>query len=399
MHPAERLRSASGKGQFAGKHLLLCVTGSIAAVEDVRLIREFLRRGCEVTVAMTESATRIIHPEALWFASGKKVITALDGDVQHVTLCAQGPGSVDAVLVAPCTANVISKLATGICDDMVSTMLVTALGCGKPIILAPSMHDSMWSNAIIKENVEKLASLGVTMITPNLEEGKAKMADIETVVLIAGRIILGSPLKGRKITVIGGSTDEPIDSVRSVTNRSTGGTAMSLAKEAYLQGAEVELMLGRCNATPPSFIKVKRFKTVADLKKMTSGKRFDIVLVPAAISDFTVEKPVKGKVSSDTDRLTIALNRTPKIVDSMKARSIIGFKLEAGVTVEELKERAVARMKAGKMSAIVANRVEDITDESSTAYFIDRSGESVELKGTREEIARGIMANLTKVIK
>lgn len=399
MHPAERLRLAAGKGQFTGKHLLLCVTGSIAAVEDVRLVREFLRRGCEVTVAMTESATRIIHPEALWFSSGKKVITALDGDVQHVTLCSQGPGSVDAILAAPCTANVISKLATGICDDAVSTMLVTALGSGKPIIIAPSMHASMWTNAVIKENLKKLVSLGVILIRPNLEEGKAKMADIETVVLTAGRILTGSPLKGKKITVIGGSTDEPIDSVRSISNRSTGGTAMSLVKEAYLQGAEVELMLGRCNATPPSFVNVKRFKTVADLKRMTSGKKFGIVLVPAAISDFTVKNPVKGKISSDKDKLTLTLKRTSKIVDSIKASSIIGFKLEAGLTIEELKERAVARMKAGKMSAIVANKVEDITDEISTAYFIDRSGKSVELKGTREEIARGIMANLLKVIK
>jgi phosphopantothenoylcysteine decarboxylase / phosphopantothenate---cysteine ligase len=399
MHPAERLRLAAGKGQFAGKHLLLCVTGSIAAVEDVRLVREFLRRGGQVTVAMTESATRIIHPEALWFSSGKKVVTALDGDVQHVTLCTQGPGSVDAVLVAPCTANAISKLATGICDDAVSTMLVTALGSGKPIMLAPSMHGSMWANAIIQENIEKLVSLGVTLIQPNLEEGKAKMADIETIVLTAGRIMLGSPLKGKKITVIGGSTDEPIDSVRSITNGSTGGTAMSLVKEAYLQGADVELILGRCKAIPPSFVNVKRFKTVADLKRLTSGKRYGIVLVPAAISDFTVEKPVKGKIASEKDKLAIVLKRTPKIVDSINAKSIIGFKLEAGVTVEELKERAIARMKAGKMSAIVANRAEDITDETSTAYFIDRSGRSVELKGIREEIARGIIANLSKVIK
>ena len=399
MHPAERLRLAADKGQFAGKHLLLCVTGSIAATEDVKLVREFLRRGGEVTVAMTESATRIIHPEALWFASGKKVVTALDGDVQHVTLCAHGPGSADAVLVAPCTANVISKLAMGICDGAVSTMLVTALGSGKPILLAPSMHGDMWANPVIKENLKKLTSLKVTVIQPNFEEGKAKMADIETIVLATGRKMLGSPLKGKKVTVIGGSTEEPIDSVRSITNRSTGGTAMSLVKEAYLQGADVELMFGRCNMIPPSFAKVSKFKTVADLRKMTAGKRYDIVLVPAAISDFTVEKPAKGKISSDKDRVTVVLKRTPKIVDSIKAKTIVGFKLEAGVSAEELKDKALARLKAGKMAAIVANRAEDITDERSTAYFIDRSGKSMELSGTREDIARGIIANLLRVIK
>lgn len=399
MHPAERLRAAAPDGQFAGKHLLLCVTGSIAAVEDVKLIREFLRRGGDVTVAMTESATRIIHPEALWFASGKKVITALDGDVQHVALCTNGPGSADAILVAPCTANVISKLATGICDDAVSTMLVTALGSDKPILIAPSMHGSMWANAIIKENLAKLAPLGVQIIPPQIDEGKAKMAEIETIVLATGRRMLGSPLKGKKITVIGGSTEEPIDSVRSITNRSTGGTAMSLVKEAYLLGADVDLILGRCNASLPTLVKITRFKTVADLKKIVAGRRFGTVLVPAAISDFTVDKPVKGKIPSGTERVALVLKRTSKIIDSMKAGCIIGFKLEAGVAVDELIERAKARMKAGKMAAIVANRIEDITDECSIAYFVDRTGKSVEIKGSREEIARGIIRNLTKVIR
>jgi phosphopantothenoylcysteine decarboxylase/phosphopantothenate--cysteine ligase len=399
MHPAERLRQSAVNGQFAGKHILLCVTGSIAAVEDVKLVREFLRRGGEVTVAMTESATRIIHPEALWFASGKKVITALDGEVQHVTMCAPGPGSADAVLVAPCTANVISKLAMGICDDAVSTMLVTALGAGKPILVAPSMHGSMWGNPIIKENIAKLSSLGVELVPPLIEEGKAKMADIEMVVLMTGRKILDSPLKGKRITIIGGSTEEPIDSVRSITNRSTGGTAISLVREAYIQGAEVDFIMGRCGMPAPSYVRTKRFRTVAELKKIVSGKRFGIVLVPAAISDFTVEKPVKGKISSDKGKLSIALKRTPKIVDSIKASSIIGFKLEAGVTVDALKERARARLKGSRMSAIVANRVEDITDERSTAFIIDKSGKSIELKGTREEIARGIIGYLAKVIK
>jgi len=399
MHPAEGLRQSAVNGQFAGKHILLCVTGSIAAVEDVKLVREFLRRGAEVTVAMTESATRIIHPEALWFASGKKVITALDGDVQHVTLCAPGPGSADAVLVAPCTANVISKLAMGICDDAVSTMLVTALGAGKPVIVAPSMHGSMWGNPIIVENIAKLAKLGVELVPPLIEEGKAKMADIETVVLMTGRRVLGSPHKGKRMTIIGGSTEEPIDSIRSITNRSTGGTAISLVREAFIQGAEVDFIMGRCGMPAPSYVKTQRFRTVADLKKIVSGKRFGIVLVPAAISDYTVDKPVKGKIPSDKSQLSITLKKTPKIVDSMKASCIVGFKLEAGVTVEELKERATARLKGSKMVAIVANRAEDITDECSTVFVIDKSGKSTKFTGTREEIAHGIISHLAKVIK
>lgn len=397
MHPADKLKSASSNGTLAGKRLLLCVTGSIAAVETVKLVRDLLRLGADVTVAMTESATRIIHPEALWFASGRKVITTLDGDVQHVTLCSSD--GVDMILVAPCTANMISKLATGVCDDAVSTILVTAMGADKPIIIAPGMHGAMWSNKIIQENLKRLASLGVEIVPPTMDEGKAKMADLETIILVTGGRMLGAPLKGRKVTIIGGSSVEPIDSVRAITNTSTGGTSIALAKEAYLLGAEVELIMGRCCLSIPCFAKVKRFKTVADLQKLVSGRRFDIVLVPAAISDFTVDKPMKGKIPSDTDSVVLRLKRAKKVVDSINAKILIGFKLEAGTTIEELKSRAKARMKSSDMDAVVANRLEDVSEGSSDAYLIGRDGKSTELRGTREDLARGIIRYVLRVVK
>ena len=384
---------------MSGKHLLLCVTGSIAAVETVKLVREFMRSGADVTVAMTDCASRIIHPEALWFASGKKVITALDGDVQHVSLCGSKDDGVDIVLVAPCTANMISKLATGVCDDAVSTILVTSLGSGKPIVIAPGMHGSMWSNKVISENIGKLESLGVEIVPPVIEEGKAKMADIETIFLAAGRRISGSPLKGRKVTIIGGSTVEPIDSVRFISNASTGGTSIELAKQAYLRGAEVELVIGQCAVKMPAFARVRRFKTVSDLLGLVTGRRYDIVLVPAAISDFKVEKPAKGKISSDKGDVKLVLKRTKKVVDSISAKVLVGFKLEAGTTIGELKERAILRMRSTGMTAIVANRLEDVTDASSRAFLIDKAGKAIELKGSREAIARGIVGFLEKVVR
>lgn len=399
MHPADRLKSESSGGILAGKHLLLCVTGSIAAVETVKLVREFLRHGAEVTVAMSESATRIIHPEALWFASGKKVITSLDGDVQHVSLCGSKDGGVDAVLVAPCTANMISKFAVGICDDAISTILVTALGSGKPIIISPGMHGAMLSNKIIKENLRKLESLGVEVIPPVIEEGKAKMADIDTILLAAGRKMLNHPLKGRKVTIIGGSTIESIDSVRFISNASTGGTSIALARTAYLLGADVELIMGQCKAKLPAFVKPKRFETVADLQKLVAGKKYDIVIVPAAISDYRVDKPVRGKIPSDKETVTIVLRKTKKIIDSISAKVLVGFKLEASVTDEELLARARARMKSARMTMIVANRLEDVAEIDSRAFLIGKSGKEIELTGTRDDLARGIFEQIGKVVR
>lgn len=399
MHPADRLKASASDGPFANKHILLCVTGSIAAVEDVKLVREFLRRGADVTVAMTESATRIIHPEALWFASGKKAILQLDGDVQHVTLCSSGEGGADVVLVAPCTANMISKLAMGVCDDAVSTMLVTALGAGKHIIIAPGMHGDMWANKIIEENLSKLASLGVEIVNPSMNEGKAKMADIDAIVHATGRKILGAPLNGRKVTVIGGSTAEPIDAVRVITNVSTGGTAISLAREAYLRGADVELLMGNCSVPLPEFISIKQFKTVRDLQKLVSGKKFDIVLMPAAVSDYAPDKALKDKMPSEKESISLVLKRTEKIIESIEAEELIGFKLEAGITVDELKESARERMSASEMTAIVANRLEDVKNDTSRAFMLVNSGRETELYGTREEIARGIIAQIIKGLK
>lgn len=398
MHPAEMLRDSGKNGRFAGKHVLLCVTGSIAAVEDVKLVREFLRNGADVTVAITERATRIIHPDALWFASGKKVITALNGDVQHVVLCGSAPRSADAVLVAPCSANMISKIASGICDDAVSTMLITAIGAGKPVLIAPSMHGDMLRNPVIQENLEKLRSLGITIIDPHIEEGKAKMADLDFIMFATGRNLLGGDLRGRKVTVIGGATAEPIDSVRLLTNISTGGTAVALAKEAYLRGADVELWMGNCSVQLPKFIPVKRFKTAKELGRMVSAKKLDIVLMPAAVSDYSPDRTFEGKMPSDKDSLSVVLRRNEKIIDSIDAAILVGFKLEVGVSIEELKQRAIGRMSGSRMTAIVANRLEDRKEDKSRVFMIDKSGDEVELFGTKEEIAIEIIDHLIKVI-
>lgn len=391
MHPAERLRSTGSDDLFAGKHIVLCVTGSIAATETVKLAREFSRRGGEVTVAMTESATRILHPDALWFASGKPVITELDGSVQHVTLADSDSGGADLFVVAPCSANTISKLACGICDDAVSTILVTALGAGKPIVIAPAMHRHMWGNPMIGDNLETVITAGVEVIIPLFSENKAKMASIDNIVHSAARMLYGSALSGRKVTVMGGSTFEPIDSVRGVTNFSTGGTAVALAKEAYIRGAEVELIMGRTSVPMPDFIQLKRFGTAAELESVVSAKEFDILLMPAAVSDFTPSKKVEGKLDSSSDTFSLELRKNPKMIDRAKARVKIGFKLEAGVGMDELRARAVSRLREAGMTAIVANRIEDVGEEQSKALLIGSDGNEIELEGGRDAIARSIM--------
>jgi len=391
MHPADRLRSSGSDDLFTGKHILLCVTGSIAAVETVRLAREFTRRGADVTVAMSESATKIIHPDALWFASGKPAITDLDGSVQHVTLADSGEGGADAFVVAPCSANTISKLACGICDDAVSTILVTALGAGKPVVIAPAMHKHMWGNPMIGDNMDAIITAGVEVVIPLFSENKAKMASIDNIVHSTARRLFKSAMSRRKVTVIGGSTTEPIDSVRAITNYSTGGTAVALAREAFIRGAEVELIMGRSSVPIPEFIQVQRFDTAADLDNIVSNREFDVLLMPAAVSDFTPMKKLDGKLDSSQDSVSLELKRSKKIIDHAKAKLKIGFKLEAGIDMDELRRRASSKLKESGMTAIVANRMEDVRDDHSKAVLIDTDRNEIELEGGRDAIARSVI--------
>jgi phosphopantothenoylcysteine decarboxylase/phosphopantothenate--cysteine ligase len=162
------------------KKIVLAVCGSVAAIEAPKIARELSRNGIDVECVMTKSARRIIHPYVLHWASGKKVITRLTGDVEHVRLCGIN-GEACLLLICPATANTISKIANGIDDTTVTTFASTALGSGIPVVVVPAMHESIYRNPFVSENIEKLKKNGVKFIEPRFEENKAKLADSEKV--------------------------------------------------------------------------------------------------------------------------------------------------------------------------------------------------------------------------
>jgi phosphopantothenoylcysteine decarboxylase / phosphopantothenate---cysteine ligase len=189
---------------LAGKQVVVAVTGSIAAVEVVRLIHSLRRCGAVVQAVMSGAAVGIISPESLTYASGRPAITRISGMVEHVTFCGDG-GSADLLLIAPCTANTISKIACGIDDTPVTTFATTALGRGMPVLIVPAMHHSMYRHPAVRGNLECLRAWGVGIVDPRIEEEKAKIADNETIVLRCERMILGSPVApaGRSWTMSG----------------------------------------------------------------------------------------------------------------------------------------------------------------------------------------------------
>src|SRR5439155_809636 len=185
MHPAERLRGTR-RLNVQGKSIVLGVTGSIAAVETVKLAHELIRHGAEVYAVLSRSAAEIIHPNALQYATGHPVVTAITGAMEYLEMCGRD-GKADLLLIAPCTSNTIGKIAHGIDDTTVTTYAVNALGSGIPVLVAPAAHESMMDNPAVVANFRRLKEIGVELIDPRREEDKAKMADIETIAASAIR--------------------------------------------------------------------------------------------------------------------------------------------------------------------------------------------------------------------
>lgn len=397
---AERLVGASSS-LLAGKTVVLAVTGSIGAVRTVELCRELMRHGARVVPVMSKEAQKILHPYALEFASGVKPITEITGRVEHVDLLGRGPGKADLLLIAPCTGNTLSKIALGIDDSPVTTFACTGITT-TPTLICPAMHDSMYDNPFLLENVERLRRAGVHFLDPKLEEGKAKLAEPEHIVEHVLRLLGTNTLRGKRLLVVNGATQEPIDAMRVVSNRSTGRTGSVLAREAFRLGADVEHWFGHGEAAgEPPHVPTRRFGTVDDLLRMApDAARFDAVLVPAALGDFGPEA-VQGKIPSDkAEGLTLRLRPLPKVIQELRKHvrgPLVSFKAESGVTDDELAAKARRSQQRAGSAFVVANRLEEVTPGRHRALLVD-ADRATPVEGSKEDLARAVLARLAEAM-
>ncbi|MGD0056710.1 MAG: bifunctional phosphopantothenoylcysteine decarboxylase/phosphopantothenate--cysteine ligase CoaBC [Methanomassiliicoccales archaeon] len=398
MHPSESIKCTKST-ILSGKRIVLGITGSIAAVESLELARELIRHGAEVHAVMTPEALKIITQYAMEFATGNPVITEIDGRVQHVSLLGDFQDKADMLLVAPCTANTISKIAVGIDDTPVTTMATTAMGSKVPIMIAPAMHSSMFIQPIIQRNVQMLKDLGVDFIGPHMERKKAKLATTNEITVNVIRRLGKGDYRGKRVLIIGGSSEEPMDDMRIITNKGTGETAIQLALAAFERGADVDLWMGRALVPLPPFIPAKRFQTVGDLQKMIDRVNHDVVIVPAALSDYAPERLV-GKVSSGKERIELSLTRCPKILESLRKKKcvLVGFKAESGVGEKELEKRATSRLTLAGLDMIVANDLKDVSQNETKVVIVSRNKKKV-ASGTKREVADCILDEAARVAK
>lgn len=395
MHPSRAIRGRRSR-LLEGRRIVLGVSGSIAAVEAPRIARELIRHGAEVRAVMTGEATRIVTEEAMHFATGHRPVTQLSGEVEHVASLGPGEGQADLLLIAPATANTLSKIAHGIDDTALTSFASVALGAGVPILLAPAMHEKMGENPAVRENLERLRGWGVGLIPPNRSEGEEKLASPEEVAAAVLHRLGAGPWSGRRVIVVGGASREGIDEVRSITNHSSGSMAVALATAAFFRGAEVELWAGSLEVPVPAFLPLERWGSVGSLLELVRRRsrelhRADAVLLPAALSDFTLDAR-RGKLPSDRSPAPLRLRPAPKVLPALRKAApppalLLAFKLLAHASEGEL-GAAAGRLREGSGADwVAANESLSLGASSTRLLLVGPNGRRHWLSGPKVEVA------------
>jgi phosphopantothenoylcysteine decarboxylase / phosphopantothenate---cysteine ligase len=386
---------------LSGKRIVVGVTGSIAAVRVVDLIRDLIRRGAEVHCVASLASQQILHPYALEYASTYPVITEITGRVEHVEYCGVD-GIADLLLVAPATANTIGKMALGIDDTPVTTFATTAIGSGKSVMIVPAMHEAMYQHPAVLKNLENLRNMGVIVVDPRIEEGKAKIADSARVVLEVERLLGPKDLQGKKILITSGSNAESIDPIRILTNRASGKTGVALALEARRRGAEVILIHRFILDIPVRQVYAESAQEMLDAVLGELSMGCDALIGVAAVADYTLDASVE-KIKSGQD-LVLRLKTTKKILkaarDAHPNLRIVGFKAETNLTDELLAASAKKSLLDNKLDLVVANDVAQsgMGTEENRVLIINKEGARRVVEGKKSKIARMIIEALVEVL-
>jgi phosphopantothenoylcysteine decarboxylase/phosphopantothenate--cysteine ligase len=353
-----------------GVNVALGVTGSIAAVKTVELAHELRRHGASVRAVMSESATGIIHPWALEFATDNDVITELTGRVEHVELCGR-EGWADVLLLAPATANTVGKVAAAVDDTPVTTTATTALGADVPVVVAPAMHEPMYDHPGVLNAIERVESWGVAFVEPRIEEGKAKIASEAAIVTALARATTPADLAGRHVVVTAGATSESVDPIRVLTNRASGTTGREVARACHVRGATVTLVH---DGPDVHYATVSAVESAAEMLAAVDAacSAADALVSAAAVADYTVQES-PAKLRSGEPR-TLDLEPTPKLIDTIRqshpSLPIVGFKAETQGDDDALVERARALLDRVDLAFVVANDATVMGETDTRALLV-----------------------------
>ncbi len=394
---------------LSGKRIILGVTGGIAAYKAVVLLREFQKAGAEVRVVMTPAATRFVGIET--FTSLTRYDVAVDvfsGDqpgqswTKHVHL---GEWA-DLYVIAPCTANTLAKIVQGVSDNMLTTTVLTAR-C--PILICPTMDGEMYESPAVSENLSKIRDMGYYIQEPESGylasglEAKGRLPEPDTILQRAGTIIknhaIQGPLTGKKVVVTAGPTREFIDPVRFISNPSSGKMGIAMAEGARLLGGDVLLLHGPISAEVPDRIQTAPFVSAQELfDLMKSHSDADIIIMAAAVSDFSAEEKHDQKVKKEKASLTLKLKRNPDILQWLGVKKkpgqvLIGFAMET----EDLIANAKSKLEKKNLDWICANSIQSenagFESDSNKITLLSKNSEEV-FEGSKERIAIDILKKI-----
>ncbi len=326
-----------------GKRVIIGVTASISIYRVPDIIRDLRREGAEVIAGMSKEACEMMSPEVFRWATGNPVVTNITGDIEHVSLFEEKAGET-MLIVCPASYNFVGKAASGISDDVPSLFFSFALGNGNPIVIAPVMHEGMMVNPINRQNLEKLGNLGVSILPPRVESGKAKISESDKIVDYVSRSFSGDLLAGKDILVIGGRGEESIDPVRKITNSGTGVTAGWLIKNSFRLGARKLVFIGNSSEVIPDYATHKEAATFDEFRNATQKtlrtQKFDLVVNVASLPDFSVGDQFTEKIDSSVP-LELHLKPQEKLNNLIRADhkgTLVVFKLSEQKNIEETRK-------------------------------------------------------------
>jgi phosphopantothenoylcysteine decarboxylase/phosphopantothenate--cysteine ligase len=392
------------------------VTGGIGAYKAVEVCRGLQKRGHDVVAVMTRSATRFVAPLTFEAITRRPVVTSqwragTNADIEHIAIA----DAIALLVVAPCTANMIGKLANGIADDFLSSLY---LATKAPVLLAPAMNSNMLAHEAVQRNLQILAARRVTFVEPGEGYlacgwiGKGRLAEPEAVVDAAIRTIEppDSALRGRRVLITAGPTYEDIDPVRYVGNRSSGRMGFALAAEARRRGADVTLVAGPAQIEPPDVNAVVRVRSAAQMRQAVLGAvpRADVVIMAAAVADYTPAQVAPEKIAKGDGPLLLPLQRTGDILaelGEMRSRGtapasvLVGFAAETHDVIGRAREKLVRK----KVDLVVANDVSqpdrgfDVTTNAVT--LVSEDGDQQVPLQAKDGVAAAILDRVEQLLR
>jgi phosphopantothenoylcysteine decarboxylase/phosphopantothenate--cysteine ligase len=388
---------------WAGRHVVLGVSGGIACYKSCILARRLAEAGAAVDVVLTAAAAEFVRPLTFETLTGRPVLTSLwepGGALSHLRLGQRA----DLAIVAPATAHLIARVAQGLADDVLTVLLLARAG---PVLLAPAMNDEMFANPITQRNLSALRSRGVAIVGPDIgalaegpSERPGRMSEPETILAHAVRVLRGrGPLLGRRVVVTAGPTRESIDPVRVVTNRSSGKMGYRIAEAAWARGADVELITGPVALPDPIGVTVCRVETTKDLERAVAEAlpSADVLVMAAAPADFRAASPSASKQPRSEGALAIPMEPTDDVLGATEARRkpgsvMVGFALETGDAVA----KGRAKLERKHLDLIVVNDALEqgagFEHDTNRVAILDREGSLQILPlQSKEQVADAIL--------